>query len=202
MPRKFTLNSSLLKRCLLLLLLASALGTGASAEVLKKKTAVDLVHTWGKNILRFRPLDYVTPPEQARIDILVGRTFGPVTGYLYFKGDSRKQRYLGARVEYTLEAWQKKVQATFQVRGFGGLNRESRKHVYVITQLNIRLDRQGRIRPGILEYGIKRQGSRAVMYVGPGLTVKPLESVRFRLSYGFDILGRGSLLYFKTTLNL
>jgi hypothetical protein len=202
MPKHSADNPSYLQGGLLLLLLVSALGTGASAEALRKKTAVDLVYTWGKNILRFRPLDYVTPPEQTRMDILLGRNFGFLTGYLYLKCNSLNQRYLGTRLDYTLEAWKQRVQTTFQVRGFVGLNRDSQKHFYIITNLNFRLDGQGRIRPGILEYGIKRPNSRGVIYVGPALTVRPLEFLRLRLSYGFDILSRGRLLYFKSTINL
>jgi hypothetical protein len=197
-------SAHLIRVCngLLLLLVVSSLNARAQAEDLRTKTAVDLVHTWGSTILRVRPWDRVTPPTQTRMDVLVGRDFGSLTGYLYFKGNSRNQRFLGTRLDYTLETRGQRMRTTFQVRGFVGLNRESRKHLYVITNLNVRLDRNGRIRPGILEYGIKRQGTRGVIYVGPGLTLRPLDFLSLRLSYGFDILGRSRLLYIKSTLNL
>lgn len=201
MSRQPSDRSRRVRRGLCLLLVTSSLATGASAEDLKTKTAVELAHTWGRYSLRFRPLDYVTPPTQTRMDILLGRRFGPLTGYLYLKGDSRNQRFLGTRLDYTLDACER-LRSTFQVRGFVGLNRLSRKHFYVITNLDYRIDGKGRIRPGILEYGIKRQGSRGVIYLGPGLTLRPLDFLSLRLSYGFDILGKGRLLYLKSTLNL
>jgi len=72
--------------------------------------------------------------------------------------------------------------------------------MYWITNLNFRLDKQGLFRPGLLEYGIKRRGSKAVMYIGPALTLRPSAVFRLRLSYGVDILNHSRLLYLKMSV--
>jgi TetR/AcrR family fatty acid metabolism transcriptional regulator len=86
MTRPPSAHPTRVRNGLLLLLMVSSLNSRAQAEDLRTKTAVDLVHTWGRTILRVRPWDRVTPPTQTRMDVLVGRDFGSLSGYLYFKG--------------------------------------------------------------------------------------------------------------------
>jgi hypothetical protein len=127
-------------------------------DELRKKAAIDIVYRTDRYIFRFRPVDYVTPPGVARIDALIGRNFGALNVYLYWKLNSLKHHYLGARLDYTFTAWEKRLQTSFQVRGFLGLNRESEEHFYFITNIHYAVDENRIFRPGILEYGIKAAG--------------------------------------------
>jgi hypothetical protein len=48
-----------------------------------------------------------------------------------------------------------------------------------------------------MEYGVKASGGDAVMFLGPALTVRPSALWSVRLSYGYDVLNSGRLLYLK-----
>lgn len=178
---------------LCVLLLAGAL----RPDELRTKAAVDLVFRTNRYIFRFRPVDYVTPPGVSRIDALVGRNFGALNVYLYGKINSRGQTYLGTRLDYTFTAVDRRMQANVQVRGFLGLNSDSAEHFYFITNIHYSMGENRVFRPGIMEYGIKAAGGDAVMYLGPALTVKPSSLWSLRLSYGYDVLDSGQLLYLK-----
>jgi hypothetical protein len=178
---------------LCVLLLAGSL----RPDELRTKAAVDLVFRANRYIFRFRPVDHVTPPGLSRIDALAGRNFGALDVYLYGKLNSLGQAYLGTRLDYTFTASEKRLQAAVQVRGFLGLNRDSTDHFYLITHVNYALGEKRVFRPGIMEYGIKAAGGDAVMYLGPALTVKPSSLWSLRLSYGYDVLDSGQLLYLK-----
>ncbi len=171
------------------------------ADVVKAKAAMDLVYTFKGYILRFRPIDYVSPSGAVRIDALIGRRFGWFTAYLYGKINSNDQKYLGLRLDTTIDI-QDRVKLNFQTRGFIGLNQNSPDHLYFITTLDCRLDPKGRFRLGLMEYGIKELGGSTVMYVGPAITVGPSQFWSFRLSYGDDLLNSNRLWYGKLTLYL
>jgi hypothetical protein len=161
------------------------------------KTAADFIYQKHRTLIIFRPIDYVSSPETARVEALLGRDFGDLNAYLYWKLNSRGRHFLGVRLDYALHAWERRLRAAFQLRGFLGLNPESRDHVYVVTHLTWRLDQSGIWRPGLLEYGIKELGGDAVLYLGPSFSVNPSALWSLRLSYGRDLLNSGKLLYLK-----
>ena len=172
-------------------------GGSLLSEDHRSKAACDLVYRTGSYTFRFRPLDYTTPPGLNRIDALVGRNFGGLNVYLYWKLNSEGQNYLGARLDYSFAVLEKWLQTTFQARGFLGLNQNSQEHFYFITNILYALGASRIFRPGIMEYGIKAAGGDAVMFLGPALTVQPSPLWSARLSYGYDVLNSGRLLYLK-----
>ena len=164
----------------------------------REKVAVDLVYRTGRTTFRFRPLDYTTPPGLNRIDVLAGRNLGGgFNVYLYWKLNSEGQNYLGTRMDTTFSLLERRLQTTFQARGFWGLNRSSQNHFYFITNITYALGASRVFRPGFMEYGIKASGGDALMFLGPALTVKPSPLWSVRLSYGYDVLNTGRLLYLK-----
>ncbi len=171
------------------------------ADEVRTKAAVDLVYTLDGYILRIRPIDYVSPSGSMRIDALIGRKFGWFNAYLYGKINNNNQKYLGIRLDSTIDILER-IRFSFQTRGFIGLNQNSPDHLYFITTIDYGLDQKGRFRLGLMEYGIKELGGSTVMYVGPALTMRPSQFWSFRLSYGDDLLNRSYLWYGKLTLYL
>jgi hypothetical protein len=138
------------------------------ADEVRKKAAVDFVYTFDRYILRFRPIDYVSPPGSIRIDALIGRNFGWLNAYLYWKINNKNQNYWGLRLDSTFDI-QERIRASFQTRGFIELNQDSPDHRYFIATINYRLDQKGRFRLGLMEYGIKEWGGIHSDVRGSGL---------------------------------
>jgi hypothetical protein len=179
------------------LICSICLSANAQAETFRKKLAGEIVYTWKDYIFRVRPLDYLEPPSLQRVDLLLGRRFGDLSAYLYWKYNSDREHFLGTRLDYQARAFEERVRAIFQVRGFVGLNSRSPEHFYFITQWDYQVDSAGVWRPGLLGYGVKRIKGDAVFFMGPALSTRVTKFLSFRLSYGWDLLNSDRLLYLK-----
>lgn len=164
---------------------------------LNKKGAVEFIYSQNRYIVRIRPFDYVLPANTRRFDILLGRNFGPGNAYIYFKSDNANHSWLGSRLDYTISGLNQRLKTIVQTRIFFGLNSSSWKHYYAIFNITYALDSAGRFRPGVLGFGKEVFNPDRVFYIGPSITWRLSRLLGTRISYGKDIFGTDSLLYFK-----
>jgi len=163
----------------------------------QNKAAVDFQFNLGRMIFRFRPLDYVWPSGTRRTDFLLGRRFGPFTAFAYWKNDSQKRSWLGGRLDCDIRAFHQRLSAKVQVRFFQGLNHRAKQHYYFVPAVFYQLGRQSRIRAGFLGYGKKNKGERISFFFGPAAVVMLTRFLQTRVSWGWDLLGKGTLFYVK-----
>jgi len=188
--------------CQLLLLFGIVFSLFSPIEIaadngLNKKAAVEFIYSFNRYMVRIRPYDYVEPAKTRRFDLLFGKNFGAANAFIYLKFDNANHSWLGSRLDYTISALDKRLKTIIQTRIFFGLTSTSWKHYYAIFNITYALDSAGRFRPGVLGFGKEVFNSDRVFYIGPSLTWRLSSLLGTRISYGKDIFGTDSLLYFK-----
>ena len=133
---------------------------------------------------------------------MLGKPWGRWNAYLYWKADNHERMWLGTRVDTTWRGPGGRLSLVLQFRGFLGLNADSRKHLYLISNLRFRLDSAGRVQPGLLGFSKVTARQDPVLYLGPSLALRFHRHLGARLSYGPNWLESGSLLYLKLYLYL
>jgi len=185
---------------LFLILLFPSLSLSAFGNTMKEKNVLELTYSSRNMILKFRPADFTLPGETYRIDLLVGRNFSTWTAYIYMKGDNHHGRWLGARLDAPLPLAFPSFKAKLQLRYFQGLNPSSVDHYYVIPTMYYSLGRKRPVQAGLIGFGKKNLGGNATFYLGPAVAVPITHSLKARLSYGENLLGKGALLYLKVDI--
>lgn len=168
----------------------------------KYKGSLELLYHRNNLLVRIKPIDFTSPPNSWGMEAMIGRRFGSLNAYAYFKANLAGSSWLGTRLETTLKDKHNRFNATIQLRTFKGLNRQSEDHIYIIPYLNASLDRTGNFRAGFLGIGKAVRHQRAVFFLGPAVTLRVNRHIRFRLSAGDDVLGKGELVYLKSYISL
>ena len=174
---------------------------GALEAQSKKKIAAEITYTQANTIIKFRPFDYSLPSKRRRIDVLLGRKFGNFSVYGYWKFDSQKRNWLGARLDYDFKIPNSRFNPKLQVKFFQPLNKNSKFHYYFLPSLYYNLEKTGGIQAGLLGYGKKTIGEEGFFYCGPSLGFRLSQILRIKVSYGKNLFGPDLLLYTKLYFN-
>ena len=141
-----------------------------------------------------------------RADLMIGLVFKKVKFFIYSRFDTRKQQYIGPRIDFNTTAFEKRLSFHCQYRFFRGLNSKSKDHQFFINsvELNTNPSSNKSFNFGLL--GIYRQnfGSSARVYQGPMIHFPFfIENVSFMLSHLKDFNARSRYLtFFQMTIKL
>jgi len=86
--------------------------------------------------------------------------------YGYYKRDNKSRSWVGTRMDFSTLTWKDRLGTSLELRFFGGLNKNSAIHYYVILSAYSRLDAQGIIRVGIFIYGKKTESQDPFLSTG------------------------------------
>ncbi|MBS3121457.1 hypothetical protein J4434_01055 [Candidatus Woesearchaeota archaeon] len=165
------------------------------------KVAVESTFTNDKDILKIRPYDHNFTKNSQRVDMLVGRNFGPATLYNYWKFDQNGRSWGGARLDVGFKALEDRLSFDLQTRYFLGLNEESKDEVYAIPTIYYQVF--DFLKVGVMGYGKNSidDGKKPYFFLGPSVVIKPTKHVSFRFFYGPDMFGEGEMIYPKIDYN-
>ncbi len=156
---------------------------------------------------RFRPQEIIILNNKElnskttfwRADLMIGLAFKKFKFFIYSKFDTRKQQYIGPRIDFNTTAFKKRLLLHGQYRFFRGFNGKSKDHQFVINivELNTNPSSNKSFNFGLL--GIYRQnfGSPAKVFQGPMIRFPFfIENVSFMLSHLKDFNARSRYFTF------
>ena len=122
--------------------------------------------------VRWRPDDHIFLPglNVARTDIMLGANIWKFKLFSYSKFDALEGYWTGARLDFNLDFFNKKLLLNLQTRYFFGLNDVSADHYYLIEYLRFAVTKN--IHLGVLSYGKWKIGEpfdEAHWFVGPSV---------------------------------
>jgi len=189
-------------KIILLFLLFAGLSFPAQGNTTIEKNVLELTYSSRTAIVKFRPVDFTLPGETYRVDLLVGRKFSSLTGYIYLKGDNHHGRWLGARLDAPVPFASPALKANLQLRYFQGMNPSSVNHCYVIPSVYYSIGGKHPVQVGFFGLGKKNLRGSATFYAGPAIVIPITSAIRIRLSYGKNVLDKGALLYLKLNIDI
>lgn len=148
----------------------------------KLSTEIKLSFDNNKFEFRLRPVDYTRSHKQgvARLDIAAGYSIWKFMIFSYTKFDVEKRYWTGAKLDFNLDFFQKRLLINIQERYFWGLNKNSSDHYYLIQSIRWKCNDWFYV--GFFGYGkwkIENTFKKGVWFVGP--------SFQIQLPVGFSI---------------
>ncbi len=103
--------------------------------------------------IRWRPVDYLITPDVSfgRTDIMVGLNLWKFKVFSYSKFDEFGRSWTGARLDFGLNLFNKKLLINLDERYFFGLNDKSSDQIYLVDFILFQLTKN--IQLGVLSYG-------------------------------------------------
>ena len=163
---------------------------------------------------RFRPQETIILNNKelnsrttfGRTDLMIGLAFKKFKFFIYSRFDTRKQLYIGPRIDFNTTALKKRLLLHGQYRFFRGLNGMSKDHQFFINivELDTNLSSNKSFNFGLL--GIFKQsfGSTSSVYQGPMIHFPFfIENVSFMLSHLKDFNAKSRYFtFFQMTIKL
>tara|TARA_B110000027_G_C16121123_1_gene303023 strand:+ start:636 stop:1271 length:636 start_codon:yes stop_codon:yes gene_type:complete len=156
---------------------------------------------------RFRPQERIILNNEelnskitfGRTDLMAGFVYKKFKFFIYSRYDTRKQLYIGPRIDFNTTAFNKRLLIHGQYRIFRGLNSQSKDHQFIINliEYDTNLSSKKSINFGILGSYQQKFGSTALIFQGPMVHFPFfLENVSFVLSYLKDFNSRSRYFTF------
>ena len=138
--------------------------------------------------IRWRPTDQMIMPDHyfgkhslIRTDLMLGLNIWKFKIFSYTKYDEFDEFWTGARLDFNVDFFDKKILLNIQERYFWGLNENSADHYYLVQYLRYVVT--PKIRVGVLSYGkwkTEKQFVEGKWFVGL--------SVNIILPYNFNVM--------------
>lgn len=185
---------SKIKKGLITLISAALINVGAiqSKENDINRFSTEVTYAKDNNIVKFRPFDYTSGTQ--RNDFLIGKKLKDFSIYGYWKADNKKRSWIGTRIDYNKKFLDDKLSGNIQLRFFKGLDKTT-DQLYVIPTIQHKIKD---LNVGILGYGVKSEGKKALFYVGPSVSMKINNHLSMIGSYTKDAFSTSNMVYWKT----
>ncbi len=133
--------------------------------------------------IRWRPVDYLITPDVSygRMDIMIGISFWKFKLFSYSKFDEKERMWTGARLDFSLNLFNKKLLINLDQRYFFGLNDKSSDQIYLVDLITYQITKK--IQLGVLGYGqwdTDKDINVGLLSIGPAINII--------LPYNFNIL--------------
>jgi hypothetical protein len=133
--------------------------------------------------IRWRPVDYLITPDvkYGRTDIMIGVNFWKFKLFSYSKFDELGRSWTGARLDFSLIIFNKKLLINLDQRYFFGLNKKTSDQIYLVDMITYNITKK--IQFGVMSYGqwdTDKDVDAGLLSIGP--------VVNFILPANFNIL--------------
>jgi hypothetical protein len=123
---------------------------------------------------RWRPVDYLITPDvqYGRTDVMVGVNLWKFKVFSYSKFDELERMWTGARLDFNLSLFNKKLLVNIQERYFWGLNEQSLDQFYLVDFIMYKITKN--IHFGVLSYGqwyVEQDIEDGLLSVGPVVNI-------------------------------
>lgn len=134
-----------------------------------------------------------------RTDLMAGFSYKKFKFFVYSRYDTRKQLYIGPRIDFNTTAFNKKLLIHGQYRIFRGLNSISKDHQFIINliEYDTNVNSKKSVNFGILGSYQQKFGNPALIFQGPMVHFPFfIDNVSFLLSYLKDFNSRSRYFTF------
>lgn len=124
--------------------------------------------------IRWRPVDYLITPtvQYGRTDFMIGVKFWKFKLFSYSKYDELERLWTGARLDFNLSLFNKRLLINLQERYFWGLNDITHDQFYLVDLITFRIAK--RVHLGALSYGqwyVDRPIEDGLLSIGPVINI-------------------------------
>jgi hypothetical protein len=139
-------------------------------------------------------VDYLITPDvkYGRTDIMIGVGFWKFKLFNYSKFDEKGRMWTGARFDFTLNFFNKKLLINLDQRYFFGLNDKSSDQVYLVDLVTYRIAKK--VQLGVLSYGqwdTDKDVDAGLLSIGPVIDISLPANFNFLVTTGKEVFHEG-----------
>jgi len=144
--------------------------------------------------IRWRPVDYLITPDvkYGRTDIMVGVKFWNFKLFSYSKFDELGRSWTGARLDFSLILFNKKLLINLDQRYFFGLNNKTSDQIYLVDLITYRIAKK--VQLGVLGYGqwdTDKEITDGLLSIGPAIDVTLPANFNILVTTGREVFHDG-----------
>jgi hypothetical protein len=152
--------------------------------------------------IRWRLVDYLITPDTkyGRTDIMVGVKFWNFKLFSYSKFDELGRSWTGARLDFSLNLFNKKLLINLDQRYFFGLNAKTSDQIYLVDMFTYNISKK--IQLGVMTYGqwdTNKAADDGLLSVGPLIIIGLPANFNILITSGREVFHDGRYI---TIINL